>query len=394
MRRGTLAGSLFTSNAIQNIAVPGDTVTFSFSDPPKSATDVVVSVLETIDYLDGTARVEQRFIGGFHGRFDNRVFRADRTGGAPPPPEPDPVSIRVAASMVSGAPALWAYMPEAHLVLNHTLQLRVTGMIDGRAERFDGKAVVHLDYPMALVVPQHGATHDPSLNVVESWAGQWQAFRPTARRVFHTRVLRLSRKAKPSDYDDLIQQLRAAADWATSGVVALAVGHGDAGGVPEPDPVTGETKTTIAWCNFVPEDWPPAHDQIPNRYQLSINEMLLANAVPPALLDALNAVERVKLNALDRIADELAAARARRLIIHTCNAGNNEAFMQNLANRLGVSVLGQKQTIAFTGAPQSQHIACHYEGDAPRAPRDEQQVPVGRLSSPYRPGTRPSKVPL
>ena len=72
----------------------------------------------------------------------------------------------------------------------------------------------------------------------------------------------------------------------------------------------------------------------------------------------------------------MAKTAIRRLILHTCNAGNDPDFIQLVANRLRVPVQAQTDFIFF------QPSASFYEKDGSASlPRDERFWPIHRLGS-------------
>lgn len=381
----SLSASLLTSNADQNVATPADTISFRFSRPPPTATGVLVSIRESVDFLDGSATIRDRPIGGFRGRIAGGRFIHERILGAPLPSISDPVVIRIASSTAPNSPHLFAHLPEPHRVNAHTLTLQVEGRVGGAQQVFRGKSVVHLQYAMAMVVPTPPATTDNSLNIVESWSRQWQRFNPSFRQCFGTRLTRLTRDARPADYDDWIGQMRAAAEYASrgSGVVAMATGHGDAGGWAFPD-----GGTAVAWCNLPPEDWHSPEAPHPYRYQLALMETELADGTGVGMPMG---VTKVKLDALDRLADSLSGTGLRRIILHTCAAGDSAHFMQMLADRIRVPMIGHRTQIEYTGTAGSGNIAACPAGSNPERPRDERQWNVTRLGRVFRPGPPPRR---
>lgn len=384
-----LAASFFSTNANSNLALPGDTVTFAFTDTQLNATEVLVSVLENVDFLNSSnAKVTDRPIGGFRGKVVNGKMQVDQILGAPLPAIPDPVNIRVASSAATGSPSLFAHMPEPEQIFNHTLRLKVEGKVAGKKEIFEGQSLLQVEYPMAMIVGKPPGTQDPSIAVVESWANQWKAFKPLFRHVERTTVSRIqNRNIKPDDYDDLVRAFKVCASKATAGVIALATGHGDG----------GDTQA-IAWCNLVPENFKPpeataAEPNPPFLYRLDIDENALGDGANPGSIPGGQNV--VKLNALDRIADALADSPVRRILLHTCRAGTSEIFMQRMADRLRVPVVAHRAKIEYTGAANSNQILASYEGLTPVSPRDLRHWPVSRLSKVFRPfATPPKRFPV
>jgi hypothetical protein len=273
-------------------------------------------------------------------------------------------------------------MPEPETVESHTLRIKVEGTVKGRRETFEGTSRIQMEYSLAMVVPNGPGNQDPSLGVVAAWARQWKRFKPAFRHVEPLAVTRLTRNIVPADYDPLIAALVNAARAAKSGVVALAVGHGD----------DGEGKN-VAWFNSIPENFPPPEGDIPFQYRLDIDDLALADGDSTGGVAQVTpfGANRIKLDALDRIADALKDTGIRRLLLHTCKAGGNAQFMQRLADRMQVPVMAHRETITYTGAATASDIKAHYDPDAPVSPRDERFWPVRRLSGVFRPKKQPKR---
>lgn len=100
---------------------------------------------------------------------------------------------------------------------------------------------------------------------------------------------------------------------------------------------------------------------------------------------------RVKLDALDRLADGLSETGIRRILLHTCAAGDSADVMQMMANRIRVPVLGHRVQIEYTGAVGSGHIVGCPVGTSPVSPRDERHWNIRRLGRVYRPTNPPPR---
>jgi len=376
----SLAASFFSSNKDRNLAIPGDTVTFTLTSPPTAATDVLISVLETVAFLDtAKAQVTDRLIGAFRGRITRGVFQVERIIGAPLPPSPDPVLIRIAASPDPASPHLFAQMPEPEQIQAHALRLRVEGTVSGKKLTFEGTSNVQMEYPLAMIVPAIPMPHDPNFAILESWAvAQWKAHKPNFRHVEHVTALRFTRRIAPGDYDQLINAFVACARKAS--VVALSTGHGDGG---------QSRGNSVAWCNIVPEDFPVPIAPNPFLYNLDISEDGLLDGATQGRLPG--GVSKVKLDALDRLSDALAGTGIRRILLHTCTVGQNKAFMQAFADRVQVPMLAQTDHVEHIGFPGKLKILAHYEGVNTVSPRDLRHWPISTVAGPFRPGPKPRR---
>ena len=383
----SLAAAFFSSNRNRNLATPGDTISFSFNDPPASATNVLVSVLETVVFLDtAKATVTDRPIGGFRGRIVKKVFIADSILGAPLPSIPDPVTLKIAASLDPAAPHLFAHMPEPEQVQSHTFRLRVDGTFNGSTVRVENASPISMEYPLAMIVVKPPSPNDPSAAVVESWAvKQWLAHKPAFRHVERISTTRFSRAPKFSDYAEMIAAFKVCAKFATSGVVALAVGHGDG----------GETNSnSIAWCMITPEDFKP-NEAVPGQplapfpYHLDIDESDLSDGATKGSFPV--GTTQLKLDVLDKLAEALEGSGIRRILLHTCKAGKSVRFMQMFADRIRVPLLAHIESIEYTGVAGSGNILAGYAGTATISPRDLRHWPVYKMAGPFMPGPAPKK---
>lgn len=366
-----LSAAFRSSNAKSNIVTPRDRVVLSFSSPPLEADDVIISVREDHELLDGTVTKAQ-LVGAFKGKIRNRQFIHDAIAGAPLSSEPDPIAIRIAIGAEPAAPHMFAHMPRPELLISQRLRLSVEGRVRGQQVLFEGKHPIHGEYPMAMIIPASGASKDPSLATVRRWAAQWQHHKRQFRSTVSVPIASPRDVLRPADYTPLVTAFKAAAEFSSSGVIALAVGHGDA----------GDTRS-IPWCNLVPENISPENA---NDYRLDINDVQLLDGATPGTVPG--SATRVKLDALDRISDVLTAGGARRVLLHTCRAGANSRFMQLLADRLRVPVFSHVRQIEYT---LSVPVQASYAGDTPVLPTAERDWPIKHLGRLARPGAVPRR---
>jgi len=399
----SLAANFFSENKTEqrfgrkgaNIIFPGQKLFFTFASPPKSATDVHVKVFEDVTFLDRTADANDRFLGEIRGKIENRQFIPEVGKIRPPPPKgplrTHALKIEIHFEDPREAAGLHVPLPEAESVRSHALRLKVEGTFGGRRESFTSKVRIHVHYPMAMIVPTAGASHDPSLDIVRSWSQQWAVHDRSVRKVVETPHSRLTRRIQDGDYDPLVVAFKEAAAHAAkgAGVIAWAVGHGD-GGDSRASAQTNED-APIPWFNMSPEDFlPPIERGMPFLYKLDVDSDVLAFGVvhedgigrtPPSS-------DLIKLRALDRIAEAIDPFGIRRIILHSCEVGDSQEIMQLVADRLQVVVRSHTGTIEYEG---SGRVAAHYVGKPVVRPRDERQWPVSRLSSPMFPGAIPKR---
>ncbi|MCA9625308.1 MAG: hypothetical protein KC731_40075 [Myxococcales bacterium] len=360
---------------------------FLFASAPKTATDVVVLVEEVIKDLDGkvipprkTKEVPDGPTKEFHGRIENGKFVASLLVMGK---LSDNRNNEFRLTGPEGKNTIRAFIHDPERVSSHVLTVTIRYKVDGKPETFVGTSPLHVRFPLAMVIPKGKATLDTALNMIPRYASHWQSEEPDFRHVEGVPIVvtRNIKRLEPRHFDGVVAGLRQAALNATAGVVALSVGHGGADGqagtafislVPEDNrrSVTGlEAKCRVTQTDLVSFDEPPK----PGSVKITPSHDTL-----------------VRLNALDRIADALANTPIRRLILHTCNAGNDGAFIQLLANRLRVPVQAQRDFIFFE--PQ----ASYYEKDGKATlPRDGKFWPIHRLGSLKIPKkTPPPRLPL
>lgn len=382
-----LAARFVASGPQNNIVLPWEDVTFRFTNPPQTASKVQVKVLENVSFLDGTEEVKHRLVGGFLGTITGGKYVVDKLFGMPLPPEPDPACYNIVHPEGRSRGHILGFMPGPERVLSHTLLLRIEGVVQGNHVIFRGIHPLHAEYPLAMVIPGGHATLDPRLNVVASWCqDQWEKHKPDYRKTFPVPIQRVTGQIQKSHYDALIKAFADAAKYATSGVVALAVGHGDAG-----------ITTGIPWCNITPEDEPVVEEQpVTFRLDIDLNVLNFGAQGPP---NAPGTSDRVKLNALDRMADAAANTPIRRVLLHTCSAGASQDFIQRMADRLRVPVFAHTKGIEYIGQPKSGTITAAYDSTAqfpkkPVIPKAYRQWPIRYLGPLARPGPAPPRWPV
>ncbi len=374
---GSLAASFFSTNTDRNFVTPGDTVTLKFTNPQVTASNVVITVTETVGFLNSRNKdVTDRFVGAFEGQLNQGVMQVQKIRGAPLPPVRDPVSFRLAVNDSPGAAHLFAHMPEPEQVQSHTLRLQIKGNVKGISETFDGTSLLQVEYPIAMIIGRNIRNpHDQVFSFIGSWArDQWRPFKPRFRFIQEVTPLRLNRPIALTDYDELVNAFAAAAKQAAAGVVAMTTGHGDAG---------QSQPNGVPWCNLASEDFPPPEDGAPFLYKLDIDDAVLGDGATQGSFPVGDSI--IKLRAIDRVADALAGTGIRRILLHTCKAGANQRFMQLFADRVRVPLIAHTATVEYVGSPGSGNMIAHYEGDTPVTPRDLRHWPVSKVAGPFFP---------
>jgi hypothetical protein len=368
-----LALSLVASRSPTNVARPGDTLTFAFASPPKTATRVKIEVLHAV-----TSRV----VATFGGRITEGKYVPETAvvGNKP-------AQVHTKISICDGNSSLVVDLEDGrNFAFTIELLVSVTGRIAGKDESFAGRAAVSVEYPLVMIAPTQTAKSDPALNSLAAWSQQWVKAAAQARTVVTITPIVPPKAVKSTDYDQLVQAFASAVSAAPGGIIALTTGHGD-GGQGSPN--------SVAWCSLVSEDKAPTvlpdGGEVFRDHILFIDQAMLQDAVPPAFPGGSTLI---RLNALDRIAAALKGAKIpiRKILLHTCNVGRNALFTGLLADRLRVPIQGHTDFMVYVGDPTKKAaILAHYQTRSPAA--DAATVwPTSLVSTESIPGATPAKV--
>lgn len=388
-----LAATLHSNDdAKKNRSLPGGTITFAFSRPPRGADEVEIDILQG-HFQESTGNVvSASLLATFKGRIRNGRYIP---GSAEAFRRKKVEDMRL--MVTDGSTTLEiGLMDPSFVVIRNELQITVRGKIKGKTEFFQGKAALFVYYPLAMLVPTLAGRRDPALDTLAHWATQWQGADRTVRHVHRIAPLAPPSEPSPRHYNPLISAFTEAAKSAPGGIVALAIGHGDGGQGAGLD---------VAWCDLMPEDVEP---QLNPDGSSSYPHTLFANKTSllfghiPGHSPA--AADRLVLNALDRIGDALASASTpiRKLLLHTCNVGNDATgpgdrngdpdipgFTQLFADRVRVPVQAHTDTITYTG-DRLGAIEAHYESSSQRS---KTEWPLSLASDESLPGRAPKRFP-
>jgi hypothetical protein len=371
-----IVANWITTGTGTNTAVVGNQakfkVEFEFTNPPKSAKGVVITIDEKILDLDKKQKTySPNCTKEFHGLFENSKFTCTLHRGGADRSTHRNNEYRISLAEPPAVNIMRATIDDPELVSSHTCTLKTTFKGAKKGDDFTGTQQIHVKFPLAMVVPKGTATLDKALNMIPKYAASWKTKDTPHRTVEGTTIVvtkNLKGTLTPSTYDDIIRALTAAANAATAGVVALSVGHGSAGkddGVP--------------FFNLIPEDNKQAQTGV--KFLARIDQTDLAPYDEPSPKDAVAKNVpmgniQVRLDALDRLGDALRKTPIRRLLLHTCNAGNAPDFIQMIANRLQIPVVAQTDFVIFEPA------ASYYQSDRQATlPRDEEFWPTHKLGS-------------
>jgi hypothetical protein len=382
-----LAASLVATNSSVNMAFTGDTVGFKFSQPPPDASDVSIDILQ----ISPPGQPHQ-VLATFEGSIKNGSYVPGRAVQLQQPRQ----DMRL--KLTDGTNTVEVHMVDpVSFTLSNQLRVTVRGTIAGAIEFFDGRSPLHVWYRQAMIVSTARFVRDPDLNALEPWAKQWRDFQKDSRTLVPLAPIRPpppQAAITPRDYDPLVAAFTSAAQASQGGIIALTVGHGDGG---------QSAGFTTPWCDLVGEDArdtePDGSHSYPHRlliFEPELNEG--RGATSGGITTTPGPQTIVKMNALDRIADAITPPAGstrqpiRKVILHTCNAGNSVNFIQMIADRLRVPVQAHTDFIAYTLVPKA--IRAHYDSQQPQVPRDLHEWPVELLAVERRPGPPPKRWPV
>ncbi|MBK8257543.1 MAG: hypothetical protein IPK82_33355 [Polyangiaceae bacterium] len=359
-----------TTGSGTNVVVVGDPaknlVQFEFASAPQKAEKVVITIVEKILDLDGKPRPSDADnIKLFTGKLENGKFVASGFQMGKKRSNLKNNEFKIADPEKKNI--MRGFIDDPERVSEHVLTLKTSHDIKGKSVEFVGTQEVQVRFPLAMVIPKGKATLDTALNMIGKYASNWKSKDAPHRHVEETKMVvtkSLKGTLEPSVYDDIVRAIAAAADKATGGIVALSVGHGGMG-----------TVDTVPFVNLIPEDNKKAQTGVP--FLARVDQTDLAPYDKPPAPGSVKSTPgrntQVRLDALDRIGDALQGKPIRRLLLHTCNAGNSPDFIQFLANRLRIPVFAQMDFIWF------QPAASFYDKDGqPVLPRDEKFWPIHR----------------
>ncbi|HEX9619036.1 MAG TPA: hypothetical protein VF989_02810 [Polyangiaceae bacterium] len=360
-----LTMTLVSSRQQRNLARPGETVTLEFQKPPKLVTELVVEVFQT-GLRVGAVPQGDHLLATFRGEIKDNNLNITGVELAPVARDLD-MPLLINAPGLS-APAQVVLTDSSRFIFRNELTVHARGRIAGRTETFIGRSVLAVDYPLFMIAPTPTATVDTSLNSVGRWAQQWAARDPSLRTLLTIAPQPKATTVLDSNYDELVTRCGSVAPFS---IVALAVGHGDGGqGNADGQP----------WCDIVAEDEPPRPDSNNPGVEL-VDHLLLVTLLH--LRDGSDGVATPgtfttrRLRALNRMGDafqqvaaselakftraEFSATRTggqsdkripaiRKLLLHTCNAGNSIAFLTRFSDRVRVPVQAHTDSIVYDDA--------------------------------------------
>jgi hypothetical protein len=358
-----------------NMANPDDHVKIVFPDPPENATEVVLKIIETAEKNE---KPGERVLLTHRGEIVNKEFIIAETKYHYNPKDP------------RRSPTIWIETGQ-HPSYNYQmtlpddrdeggrfdLRIEVQGNVNGKKESFKGTSVLHVYYPMdVMIIPDSDDNFDTehhALRVIRTWARQWKAFAPATRGIVGMKVDTSARSKPviPADYQDFHKAFEKAARMSHGGIIALAVGHG-----------SGDT----SHASLVPED--RLNNDLWGR--LFINKSILIDGLEPAEGQPRHIIqdpeEIVKLNALSRLGEILNGIEPRvsELRFQTCRTGADTMFLGMIADRVRVPVSGHTDFLDYDGVNPTY---CHYGEDTSGYEIDKNvhEWLVEKLVSPVRP---------
>jgi hypothetical protein len=386
-----LTATLTSPRSTLNTALPGDTVSFKFSNPPSSVSAVEINIQQA-QFQQGQTLIPGSVLATFEGDIKNGQYVPRKATGRPLPPR-----THMPLTLTDGTNKLKVGLVDnGNAELRNELQIAVAGTIAGTRETFRGNAALFVEYPLVMIVPTLQAkvpVRDQTMIVIPSWADQWKKKTPRLRTVVTALASERPAGAPPlavTEYDPLVAAFTTAIGAAPGGIIAVATGHGDGG---------QGSKSGTPWCNLMPENIakivePDGSETFPHRLLIFLTELTDGAGVrPDGILHTPGGDTIIKLRAIDRIADVLKTARLpiRKVLLHTCNVGNSKNFTQLLSDRLQSPVQSHLDFIESTGAAGSGKILAHYASDTAQSPRDLTEWPLSKASTESTPGKAPKR---
>lgn len=361
-----------------NLAEAGETVTIVFTDPPQSAENVAVSVMEA---SEGKEAKGDRELVTFFGAFQGGVFQLS-TSKIVSQGFTDPVRKPVFTISFDGIANTVDLPVDKEENGLFDLRLDVKGTIAGKDLNEKNVALLHVAFKRdVMIIPAADGNVDKAFSFIRTFAAQWRAQAPATRALL-TMALDpkpLSAPLVKADYGDFLRVMSEAARLAHGGSVILNIGHGDDG-----TKSADGTINSVAWTNLVPEDRTKNSEDI-FLYRLNINEVQLSDGLPPPPpLKSKTPSHPVKLNALSELGDRLNAIspKPEELRFHTCNVGLNKDFCQMLADRIRIPIRAQKDFIVYNGFPGKPGMQTFYDTEekSPRKESEKTELPISKIT--------------
>lgn len=133
-----------------NVMTRASVAKVEFSDPPREASDVVVTIVESVKLRKGTHPYTQ--LGRFVGHFSEGKFVVDEMFGAPLSPS-RPTPIHIVAGEGTGRATFTGHAPPAREVVRHILTINVEAP---GLKAFTGSHPMHVGVPgVALVFTEN-----------------------------------------------------------------------------------------------------------------------------------------------------------------------------------------------------------------------------------------------
>ncbi|MDB5105359.1 MAG: hypothetical protein JWP91_3048 [Fibrobacteres bacterium] len=374
-----------------NLAEAGDKVNIVFTNPPVSADNVEVAVIEA---PEGKEAKEERELVTIFGNFRDSLFNLEKfrivSQG-----RSDPIRKPVFTVSFGGVDNTFDLPVDKDEGGLFDLRLDIKGRIAGKEVKDKNVALLHVAFKRdVVVIPIANGRVDKAFAFIRTFMPQWRALAPATRVIVEMAIdpKSLDLPLVKSDYDEFLRAISEAARLAHGGAVILCVGHGDDG-----TRAADGTLNTVAWTNLVPED---RKEDAEGRffYRMNITEVDMTDGLPPAPpLKSRTPRNPIKLNALSELGDKLNAIvpKIEELRFHTCNVGGNATFCQLLADRIQIPVRSQKDFIKYEGFPGRPGMFCFYDGDdaKPRQESEKTELPMSKLTAFFRPGTPPPRFP-
>lgn len=346
-----------------------------FTDPPDSATDVVIEVIDVKGEGD-PKKQGPLAIARFTRAIQAKVFQATAATSLVKAAKDANRAPRV--TFLSGGKQIPVTFPDDREENGRfDLIIQTKGKLGGKPVTWEGSSQLHVLFERdVMAIPATSIPGDPSYGMVREWAAQWRNH-AVATRTLVTVIVDSKPIGTPvtdADYAHLVAAYKKAISQARGGKILHAIGHGDGG-----------QAGGVAWFHLVPENHAPVTNPdgsttYPQRLAIDRNELLEGDPEVPSPVVPSSSTQ-AKLRALDAIGDatidkQLSKKPPAEIWIHTCNVGNDSLMLQKFANRVypdasdpAKGVRGHKEFIVYSGKKPGTFIS-YYENDEPTDPKD------------------------
>ncbi|MCC7374725.1 MAG: hypothetical protein IT581_08710 [Verrucomicrobiales bacterium] len=365
---GQLDASFHSSGKAANVVEVNDSVQIVLTSPPAAATDVRIQLLEKKD--TGDAQSGERLLATFRGHIDKQKFTLDGPSGDPldvdPKPNPElndalkkemsdaPPTVKITFNPgdASSSVPLPDKLAEG---LQYEIRLKITGTIGGKAETFDGAAILNVRLAIdVMIVPDVDPNSEPpaSGDRLIFWQNarfgfQWKAFAPARRE-----LLKIPVDGALTDFENAVT---AAASKAKKSEVLLCIGHGGAGGFRGLSLTVFDTvPESVHGMNLHKHTITSDVLNLPERAERKSPGKWVPKAKTPSSQDQteIDALAP-RFEVLERLAVVLKNGQVSRFVVMSCNFARDAQFGNRLSTLLKTPVGGFDRLLAMADVVSS-----------------------------------------